>query len=211
MNPYRALFAALNDAGIRYLVVGGFAVNLHGYSRFTGDLDILLALDHDNLDRMGSLMDTQGFSQRLPIDVRLLSDQEQVQQLLESNEVTSYSFIAGDQTFCNVHILLDASRHFAELNERAVRIDIENELTIPVISTEDLLSTKRQSRSPQDRFDVAALLPDDGEASRLGLDLYYLQRCRQSTPGARIAWLAAAQEFVRGVEEAKKKNRARVS
>jgi len=37
VNPYRELFRAMNNAGIRYLVVGGVAVNLHGYSRFTGD------------------------------------------------------------------------------------------------------------------------------------------------------------------------------
>src|SRR5687768_16540787 len=37
-NPYRDIFEAMNKAGIRYLVVGGVAVNLHGYSRFTGDL-----------------------------------------------------------------------------------------------------------------------------------------------------------------------------
>lgn len=33
---------ALQDSGVRYIMVGGYATNLHGYQRFTGDLDIWL-------------------------------------------------------------------------------------------------------------------------------------------------------------------------
>lgn len=66
MNPYRAIFQALNDANIRYLVVGGVAVNLHGYSRYTGDLDIVMTLDAENLARMDKLMQEKGYVQRPP-------------------------------------------------------------------------------------------------------------------------------------------------
>jgi hypothetical protein len=34
-----ALVAALEEAGVRYLVAGGLAVNAHGYLRFTHDVD----------------------------------------------------------------------------------------------------------------------------------------------------------------------------
>lgn len=42
MNIYANIFKNLNDAGIKYLVVGGIAVNLYGYKRFTADMDKLL-------------------------------------------------------------------------------------------------------------------------------------------------------------------------
>lgn len=45
MNIYAEIFKAFNDAKIAYLIIGGVAVNLYGYNRFTGDIDILLALD----------------------------------------------------------------------------------------------------------------------------------------------------------------------
>ena len=67
MNPYRELFTALNDAEIRYLIVGGVAVNLHGYRRFTGDIDIVLALDPENLEKVTTLMHNFGYIERLPI------------------------------------------------------------------------------------------------------------------------------------------------
>lgn len=49
MNPYGRIFRSLNTADVQYLVAGGVAMNLLGYPRFTGDIDILLALDPQNL------------------------------------------------------------------------------------------------------------------------------------------------------------------
>ena len=45
---YEDVFAALNKSKIRYVVVGGVAVNLYGHIRTTLDLDILIALDEEN-------------------------------------------------------------------------------------------------------------------------------------------------------------------
>jgi len=42
------IFQALNKQKIRYLVIGGVAVNLYGYSRTTMDLDLLISLDPKN-------------------------------------------------------------------------------------------------------------------------------------------------------------------
>jgi hypothetical protein len=38
MTQFEAIFAALDATGARYVVVGGVAVNLHGYQRFTKDV-----------------------------------------------------------------------------------------------------------------------------------------------------------------------------
>jgi hypothetical protein len=35
MTQFDPIFAALQATGVRYVVVGGVAVNLHGYQRFT--------------------------------------------------------------------------------------------------------------------------------------------------------------------------------
>lgn len=157
MNPYQALFAALNSANIRYLVVGGMAVNLHGYSRFTGDLDILLALDHDNLDRMGTLMETQGFTQRLPIDIRLLSDQKQVQSFLEEKGMTAYTFIHPKLPTISVDILAGDSLRFDEFEAKKVTIEALGN-SIPVIAIDDLIGMKQSAHRQKDIEDIEALL-----------------------------------------------------
>jgi hypothetical protein len=43
-----SFFSALENQEVKYILVGGYAVNLHGYSRFTGDLDIWLKDDLAN-------------------------------------------------------------------------------------------------------------------------------------------------------------------
>jgi hypothetical protein len=39
-TTFDAIFCALDSTGVRYVVVGGVAVNLHGYQRFTKDVDL---------------------------------------------------------------------------------------------------------------------------------------------------------------------------
>lgn len=42
-----SFWKCLFQNGVRYIMVGGFAINLHGYSRATKDIDIWI---EDNLD-----------------------------------------------------------------------------------------------------------------------------------------------------------------
>ena len=48
---YLDLFRALQKHEVRYVVVGGVAINLHGVERATMDADLVLAMDQANLQR----------------------------------------------------------------------------------------------------------------------------------------------------------------
>lgn len=52
---------SLNANDVRYLVVGGYAVALHGYPRLTKDLDIWLWLDAENASRIVKALADFGF------------------------------------------------------------------------------------------------------------------------------------------------------
>ena len=41
---FRELIKCLNDARAKYLLIGGYAVNFHGYHRNTADMDIWIAV-----------------------------------------------------------------------------------------------------------------------------------------------------------------------
>jgi hypothetical protein len=51
VQSIEAIVRALNDAGTRYLVVGGLAVNAHGYARMTRDVDLVIQLEPRNTER----------------------------------------------------------------------------------------------------------------------------------------------------------------
>jgi len=45
---FKDFLKLLNSQGVKYLVVGGYAVGYHGYPRATGDMDIWIAVNPDN-------------------------------------------------------------------------------------------------------------------------------------------------------------------
>ena len=51
LDPERIL-RLLNQAGVEYVLIGGFAVVIHGYERLTGDLDICYARSRENVRRL---------------------------------------------------------------------------------------------------------------------------------------------------------------
>jgi hypothetical protein len=48
----KRLLAALEAHGVRYTIFGGVAMNLHGLARFTEDLDVFIAPDEANVERL---------------------------------------------------------------------------------------------------------------------------------------------------------------
>jgi nucleotidyltransferase AbiEii toxin of type IV toxin-antitoxin system len=51
-NKVLAVLRALSSGGVKYKVVGGVALNLHGIARTTEDLDIFVAPDAENVARL---------------------------------------------------------------------------------------------------------------------------------------------------------------
>jgi hypothetical protein len=58
-----ALFARLHRGGVRYVVIGGFAVIAYGAQRYTKDLDICPDPERENLGRLAHLLSELGARQ----------------------------------------------------------------------------------------------------------------------------------------------------
>jgi hypothetical protein len=61
-TEFLPLLDALDAAGVRYLLIGGFAVNIHGYSRGTLDLDIWLEPGETKRDAFIRCMEGLGYA-----------------------------------------------------------------------------------------------------------------------------------------------------
>ena len=60
-QDFKEFIQSLNDNQVRYLVVGGYAVALHGYPRYTKDIDIWIDLSSANAARVISALKQFGF------------------------------------------------------------------------------------------------------------------------------------------------------
>ena len=91
MALFEPLFKTLNDAGVRYVVVGGLAVVLHGHARLTVDVDLASADEHVRTDQRV----TRILRMRLPCDPVLetilltteLVDREEVGEVAHRQDV----------------------------------------------------------------------------------------------------------------------------
>jgi len=61
-QDFREFIALLNKHKVRYLLIGGYAVALHGHPRYTKDLDIWIWMDHTNAERLSTALKEFGFS-----------------------------------------------------------------------------------------------------------------------------------------------------
>ena len=60
-RDFKEFIQSLNDNGVRYLVVGGYAVALHGYPRYTKDIDIWVEMSAENASKIIKALDQFGF------------------------------------------------------------------------------------------------------------------------------------------------------
>ena len=61
-QDFREFIQSLNDNQVRYLVIGGYAVALHGYPRYTKDIDIWIEMTPTNAANMLKALEQFGFA-----------------------------------------------------------------------------------------------------------------------------------------------------
>lgn len=156
MNLFEQIFRGLNKAKVKYLVVGGVAVNLHGFVRFTGDLDIVILLEEKNLEKIAKAMKELGYKEKLPMSVQDLQDLKLLRSWLKEKNLRAFSFFPPKDNPLQVDIIIEESLEFEELIDQKVIKKISN-VSIPVISLDGLLKMKKKADRPQDKIDLEAL------------------------------------------------------
>lgn len=153
---YTDLFRALNVAGVRYLIAGGFAVNLYGYVRLTVDLDLAIAPDEENLGLAIAALTRLGYEPRVPVPAADLIDPEKRREWIEGKGALVFTFVQPDQPHHHVDIFLDLPFDFEGV--WAARTDIPvGDLTLPVVDLETLIAMKKSAGRPRDLSDVEQL------------------------------------------------------
>jgi len=60
-RDFREFIESLNASGVRYLIIGGYAVAYHGHPRYTKDLDVWVEPTPENAERMVAALERFGF------------------------------------------------------------------------------------------------------------------------------------------------------
>jgi hypothetical protein len=157
----RRMLLALAEHGVDFVVVGGVAVQTHGYGRFTLDLDVVPRPDLLNLSRLGEALASLGARLRRasgPVDV---TDP----QLLKRAAIVPLTTVYGRLDLINVALIKGGPRSYDELRERAVETPIDGR-TVAVAGLDDLIRMKRAAGRDLDVQDIGALTRSDEDVER---------------------------------------------
>lgn len=153
---FEPILAALNRAHVRYLVVGGVAVVLHGHLRTTADLDLVVDLSSDNLTRALDALEAAGFRPRAPVLLRALADPATRRSWVEEKNMQVFSLWHPELPGFEVDLFVEEPFDFEAAWQRRLDVDLET-TRAPVVDRADLIELKRSAGRPQDLADVAAL------------------------------------------------------
>ena len=156
MGLLGSTFIALNAAGVRYVVVGGVAVVLHGFARVTGDIDLIVDLAPEESRKAIDTLVGIGFRARAPVDATLFADAQVRAAWIRDKHLRVFSLWDPLQPVREVDLFVESPIAFAALWERSVLIDI-GETQVRVASIDDLVALKRLAGRPQDHLDIAEL------------------------------------------------------
>ncbi len=153
---YLELFRKLEAAKIRYMLVGGLAMNLHGVPRATMDVDLVLALDVQNLKSFLALADALQLKPVAPVSLGGLLDPVQRKKWTEEKYMIAFALRPPDIQGPTVDVLIDPPMDIEKVLTRVIWRDVQG-VRIPLISVEDLIQLKEKSNRLQDRSDIEHL------------------------------------------------------
>ena len=71
---FEAIIGALHGAEVRYLIAGGLAVGAHGYLRYTRNMDLVVRLAADNIERLFAALQGLGYRPGTPVTAEQFAD-----------------------------------------------------------------------------------------------------------------------------------------
>ena len=141
-RDFSDLFAALNDADARYLLVGAHAVAFHAEPRYTKDLDVWVDATPDNARRVMAALRAFGAPLECASDADFAQPGVTLQIGVAPNRIDVATQIDGVA--------------FADAWPNRVE-SVYGEQRIWVIGRADLVTNKRAAGRPQDLLDLTVL------------------------------------------------------
>ena len=98
------LLTSLADAQIQFVIVGGFAMTMHGFQRATYDVDVALAMTDDNLRMFVDLASELGLTPVVPVPLASLKDAKQLDTWYREKGMIAFALRGPDDLVLDVLI-----------------------------------------------------------------------------------------------------------
>ncbi len=157
VRSVEVIVRALNDAQVQYLIVGGLAVNAHGFVRLTRDVDIVLALDPENATRGLDTLRAIGYHMSIPAQPEEFADAATREKWRQEKGMIVLKLWSDEHRRTPVDIFVYEPFDFLTEAAAAPSLEVCAGVSARVVSFETLLEMKRTAGRPQDLIDIEEL------------------------------------------------------
>jgi hypothetical protein len=157
VRSIETIVRALNAAKAQYLIVGGLAVNAHGYERFTRDVDLVIGLQRENILRALRALQAIGYNMRIPVTPEQFADPALREQWRREKNMVVLQLWSDAHRRTPIDIFVYEPFDFAKELARALRLPVFGSEIAPIVSYAALLKLKKTAGRSQDLTDIEKL------------------------------------------------------
>ena len=153
-DAHRLFLKRLLEFDVNFILIGGYAVNFHGFNRPTGDMDIWLKPANDNKEKFVKMLLSEGFSEE---GISYIADMDFTKPcVFHTGQIPlRIDFL----TFINIV-------QFDEAFSHKVLLPLEDKF-VPVLHINDLILSKMTTDRKKDMLDVEELQKIIGKNKRI--------------------------------------------
>jgi hypothetical protein len=155
VTQFDTVFAILQTTGVRYVVVGGVAVNLHGYQRFTKDIDLVIELVPDRALKALQALESIGYKPNVPVKLADFADPAIREGWIRDKGMMVFQMYS-DQTRMSVDIFVRYPLDFDQLWDQGTKVELPGG-SLRIASIDHLIFMKRKANRLQDLLDIEQL------------------------------------------------------
>jgi hypothetical protein len=157
LRSVEAVVGALNAAGVRYLIVGGLAVNAHGYQRTTVDVDLVIQLQQDNVLAGLRALEGLGYAPRIPVRAEQFADPALRESWRTEKGMLVFQLHSDLHRTTPVDVFVYEPFDFDAEYARALAEPVAPGVEARIIRLETLMEMKRVANRLKDLADLDAL------------------------------------------------------
>jgi len=155
MIIYEKILKEFQKQKVKYLLVGGIAVNLLGSFRNTADMDILVDMADENLRKIITILKKNGYHVKQPVEPLQFADEKIRKNWIKNKNMKVFNFYKDDD-LQEVDIIIDSPVSYQKAKKNAIIIKMKD-LNIQVISIDDLIKMKQKAGRKIDQADIEEL------------------------------------------------------
>lgn len=153
---YEKAFKTFEEHQLAYVIIGGIAVNLHGYSRVTGDLDIVISLKEEETQKFVRCCKALGLLPRVPVAIEDFANASKRESWIRDKNMKVFSVYNPKNMMEHIDVMTENFIAFETLYKNRIVLS-EGNIHLSVAGITDIIKLKKISGRERDKIDIAAL------------------------------------------------------